>query len=70
VVRLSCDYRYQPAHQDIEARSLQPHMQVAAWSDLYRDWQDTTYQYYWERAPLTLSPWDESLHWQKERICN
>jgi len=70
VVRLSCDYRFQPAHQEIEERSLIPHMQVAEWDELYRDWNDTTYQYYWQRQPLTLSPWDESLHWQKERICN
>ena len=28
-VRLSCDYRYQPGDEDLEEKSLKPHMQLA-----------------------------------------
>jgi hypothetical protein len=70
VVRLSCDYRFQSATQDIEEKSLVPHMRVASWDELYADWSATPLKYYWQQQPLRLSPWDESLHWQKERICD
>jgi hypothetical protein len=69
-VRLSCDFRFQPASEDIEAKSLVPHMQVASWDDIYRDWPETALKYYWLQRGTPLSPWDESLHWQKERICD
>jgi ectoine hydroxylase-related dioxygenase (phytanoyl-CoA dioxygenase family) len=69
-VRFSCDFRYQPAADDIEAKSLIPHMQVATWEEIYRDWPVDARTYYWREQQTPLSPWDESLHWQKERICN
>jgi hypothetical protein len=69
-VRLSCDYRYQPADEDLEEKSLKPHMQVADWSELYAGWPDSTLKYYWRKHDLVLSPWDETIRWQKERICD
>ncbi|OQA45289.1 MAG: 1-deoxypentalenic acid 11-beta-hydroxylase [Chloroflexi bacterium ADurb.Bin325] len=68
-VRLSVDYRYQPADEDIEEKSLQPHMQVATWDDLYADWPTDELKYYWKKYDLTLSPWNEVIRWQKEKIC-
>lgn len=68
-VRLSCDYRYQPADEELEERSLQPHMQVAPWDEIYAGWQSDDLMYYWLKHDLQFSPWDEKLHWQKERIC-
>lgn len=68
-VRLSVDYRYQPADEDIEEKSLQPHMQVATWDDLYADWPTDELKYYWTKHDLKLSPWDELIRWQKEKIC-
>ncbi len=68
-VRLSVDYRYQPADEDIEEKSLQPHMQVATWDDLYADWPTEELKYYWTKHDLRLSPWDELIRWQKEKIC-
>lgn len=69
-VRLSCDFRYQPAADHIEAKSLIPHMQVDTWDEIYAGWPETPLTYYWRSLDTPLSPWDESLHWQKERICD
>jgi hypothetical protein len=69
-VRLSCDYRYQPGDEDLEEKSLKPHMQLADWSELYAGWPDSDLKYYWSKHDLVLSPWDETLRWQKERICD
>ncbi len=69
-IRLSCDYRFQPADGDIEEKSLVPHCQVLAWEDIYRDWRNEDLKYYWKKKDLNLSPWDESLRWQKVRICD
>jgi hypothetical protein len=68
-VRLSTDFRYQPADEDLEERSLQPHMQVATWDEIYAGWPDSGLKYYWKNHNLALSLWDESLRWQKEKIC-
>ena len=69
-VRLSVDYRYQPAADDIEEKSLQPHCQIAPWDELYEGWSHDDIKYYWTKQHLQLSPWDESIRWQKERICD
>ena len=68
-VRLSVDYRYQPADEDIEEKSLQPHGLVATWDDLYADWPTDELKYYWTKHDLKFSPWDELIRWQKEKIC-
>lgn len=69
-VRLSCDYRYQPGDEDIEEKSLKPHGLVGEWADLYAGWPDSDLKYYWTKHNLALSPWDETVRWQKERICD
>ena len=69
-IRLSCDFRYQPAAQDIEEKSLMPHCQVLSWDEIYKDWERDELKHYWEKETLHLSPWDETLRWQKESICD
>ena len=69
VIRLSCDYRFQSAAEDIEANSLLPHYQVTTWEDIYAGWQNRKIQYYWKDERLTFSAWDESIRWQKVDIC-
>jgi hypothetical protein len=69
-IRLSVDYRYQPAADDIEEKSLKVHCQMAEWDEIYQGWQNEALKYYWQNKELRLSPWDESLRWQKERICD
>ena len=68
-VRLSCDYRFQPASQPIEGRSLLPHGEVITWDDIYAGWQSDELKYYWRRFDLDMAEWDESIRWQKDKIC-
>ena len=68
-IRLSCDIRYQSVADEIEEKSLQPHVNVATWEELYHGWQNDDLKYYWKRNDLKLSPWDRSLLIGKERIC-
>lgn len=68
-VRLSCDYRYQPASEEIEERSLLPHGEIAPWEEIYKDWTSSDIQYFWRSHSLEMGQWDESIRWQKEKIC-
>lgn len=68
-VRLSCDFRYQPATDPIHEASLLPHCELAGWEEIYAGWKHADFQYYWRRHQPRLSPWDESIRWQKEKIC-
>jgi hypothetical protein len=67
-VRLSCDFRYQPASQVIDPSSLLPHGPYL-WDELYEGWPNKDIQYYWKNKAFTFSQWDESIRWQKEKIC-
>lgn len=67
-VRLSVDYRYQPVDQPIEERSLLPHGPFQ-WDELYQGWRREDLQYYWKSLNMELVPFDESIRWQKEKIC-
>lgn len=68
-VRLSCDFRYQPIADPIHEHSLFPHCKLASWDEIYSGWSHPEFQYYWRRNQPRLSPWDESIRWQKEKIC-
>lgn len=68
-VRLSCDFRYQPLHEVIEQRSLEVHCGVATWDEIYATWPDDESTWYWRDLPLRFVEWDESIRWQKDRIC-
>lgn len=68
-IRLSCDFRYQPAADPIEERSLQPHCRIDSWENIYADWHDRSLSYYWTNRDLQLSQWNEAIRWQKDRIC-
>jgi hypothetical protein len=67
-VRLSCDFRYQPASEVIDPISLQPHGPYK-WEELYEGWSNKDIQFYWTDKGLTYSEWDDSIRWQKEKIC-
>lgn len=68
-IRLSCDYRYQPADEPIDRSSLEVHCAVDTWESIYSDWDDTSLAYYWRNQNLRLSDWDERIRWQKDKIC-
>jgi len=67
-IRLSCDFRYQPISQPIEEKSLLPHGPFK-WEDLYNGWKRDDLKYYWKSNSIELTPWDESIRWQKDKIC-
>ena len=67
-VRLSCDFRYQPADEPLEPASLLPHGPFE-WTDLYEGWHRTDLQFYWKEKTFDLTQFDESIRWQKEKIC-
>lgn len=69
-IRLSCDLRYQPAGLPIEEKSLRPHREALTWEEIYAGWERDDLKYYWKKHAVMLSPWDESVRWQKERICD
>ena len=67
-VRLSCDFRYQPADEPIDPSSLRPHGPFT-WEELYEGWQRSDLQFYWKGQTFALTQFDESIRWQKEKIC-
>lgn len=69
-IRISCDFRYQALTPEVklEAGSLQPHGPYR-WEELYEGWERTDLQRYWEQARFQFTPYDESIRWQKEKIC-
>ncbi|ANE45341.1 hypothetical protein SY83_02210 [Paenibacillus swuensis] len=67
-VRLSCDFRYQPAHEPIESASLLPHGPFA-WDELYEGWTRSELMHYWNKMNFDYTTFDESIRWQKDKIC-
>jgi len=59
-VRLSGDFRYQPAHEKIARASLAPHLNLLDWEEIYRDWpENDPLRYYWKQAglpPASVAP--------------
>lgn len=67
-VRLSLDLRYQPVSQPIENASLLPHGPFD-WEELYEGWTREDLMYYWKQEAFEFLPFDESIRWQKDKIC-
>ena len=67
-VRISCDFRYQPLSEPIEEKSLQPHMGLIEWEEIYQGWKSTELQYYWKNHELKKSAWDESMRGTKPEV--
>ncbi|MDP4789260.1 MAG: phytanoyl-CoA dioxygenase family protein [Haliea sp.] len=61
-MRLSVDFRYQPAGEALTAQSLLPHFARQSWEEIYAGWSSSTLQHYWRDREFTVVPWDESLH--------
>lgn len=73
-IRLSCDFRYQPATEPIVLAdgSLDPHRASAfgyTWVDVYDGWTRTDLQYCWKKHAFELLRFDRSLFDPKEKIC-
>ncbi|MCS6861630.1 MAG: phytanoyl-CoA dioxygenase family protein, partial [Abditibacteriales bacterium] len=57
-LRLSVDFRYQGASQPITPGSLLPHFAQVTWEEVYARWRSTELQYYWQKFPLNVVPFD------------
>ncbi|MCC6579089.1 MAG: phytanoyl-CoA dioxygenase family protein [Phycisphaeraceae bacterium] len=68
-IRISLDLRYQPAGQEIEHRSLQPHVSVVTWEEIYAGWTSDKLKYYWHGQPMRLTEYDIELVKNQPRIC-
>ena len=56
LVRLSLDYRYQPMDLPIHPSSMQPHLDVADWEEIYKEWPvDDPLKFYWKDWPLSYT---------------
>ena len=53
-LRISCDFRYQPASEPVHASSLRPHYGRMRWERIYQGWQNDDCKYYWTRFPLKI----------------
>jgi hypothetical protein len=45
-----------------------PHCGIS-WDEVYKGWQNPDVQYYWKKYDMRLSPWNDLIKWQKDRIC-
>lgn len=71
-IRLSCDNRYQAAVEEIEEKSLQPHMSQVnklTWDDIYKNWKSDKFKYYWKSLDLKNADWDNSVRQLSDKIC-
>lgn len=69
-IRISCDFRYQamtPTMQ-IEKASLEPHGPYS-WDEIYEGWKNEQLKYFWKQEKFKYLPFDESIRWQKDKIC-
>lgn len=54
-LRLSCDFRYQPRSDRVRSDSLEAHLGVLSWEDLYAGWaDDDPVKYYWKEWDLDV----------------
>ena len=54
-LRLSLDMRFQNPEQPIHRSSLEPHMHVLSWEEIYQDWPNNDpLKYYWENDQLDI----------------
>jgi len=42
---------------------------VTDWEDIHSGWERSDLKYYWKDRELLLSPWNEEIRWQKDKIC-
>ena len=61
-MRLSVDFRFQPAGAAITELCLEPHFQTLSWDEIYENLQDESIQYYWRDNAYEIVPFDAEMH--------
>ena len=69
-LRLSVDYRYQRASDELAPGALTPHDgQFITWEEVYRDWPEgDALKYYWKSFPMAVRPYDSSYNDDRDRM--
>ena len=57
-LRMSMDTRHQKRSDLIAPSSLEPHSQPMAWEEVYSDWPNDDFKYYWRPYNMTIKPYD------------
>ncbi|NKB71890.1 MAG: phytanoyl-CoA dioxygenase [Candidatus Latescibacteria bacterium] len=65
-LRMSIDSRFQRADQPVAPGSLEPHSQPHTWEEIYQDWADERFQYYWRQWDLEVVEYDPSYHQKRD----
>ncbi len=52
-LRLSADFRFQPAADPVMRLVLAPHQGRITWEQVYENWKSDKYQYHWKKFALT-----------------
>ena len=68
-IRISCDTRYQPVTEEIQEKSLLPHLRHITWEEIYSGWKSDRLKYYWKSLPLRMGEWDAAYVQHSDRIC-
>lgn len=58
-MRLSIDFRYQLEGEALTPVCLEPHFQQFGWEEVYADWDDDTYQYYWHDLDYQVDEFED-----------
>ena len=53
-LRLSADFRFQPAADPVMNLVLNPHQGRITWDQVYESWESDEYQYHWNKFDLTV----------------
>lgn len=58
-MRVSVDFRYQPAGAALTPVCLEPHFQALSWDEVYAGWESKEHHYYWQDEDYTMSEFRE-----------
>ena len=67
-LRMSMDARYQKRSEPIAADSLEPHIKPVTWDEVYADWPNDDFKYYWRPYNMTIKPYDSRYHDKRDRL--
>lgn len=67
-LRQSIDARYQRCNEPIDSKSFLPHISPVTWEEIYHDWPNENYKYYWHDLNMQLSDYDFSYHQERDRL--
>jgi hypothetical protein len=67
-LRMSMDVRFQRVSDPFCADNANPDGQPLSWTEVYAGWSDAALQYYWQRLPLTLKPFDPQWFQKRDAL--